>query len=61
VLGQRRSTQRNRPRGKDDEAQPTADFIERVRQHGRYGNRKITALLGSMGGWEVNDKRVERI
>jgi putative transposase len=31
-----------------------------VRLYGRYGYRKIAALL-RQGGWLVNDKRVERI
>ena len=38
----------------------TADIIELARQYGRYGYRRITALLAS-AGWAVNKKRVERI
>lgn len=57
---QHRSTQRKTPRGRDDEARLTADIIELARQYGRYGYRKITALLRA-AGWLVNDKRVERI
>ena len=38
----------------------TADIIELARQYGRYGYRRITALLRS-AGWMVNKKRVERI
>ena len=60
ALGQHRSTQRKRPRGRDDEAQLTADIIELARQYGRYGYRKITAMLQE-AGWLVNEKRVERI
>src|SRR5215204_3355068 len=60
ALGQHRSTQRKAPRGKEDEEQLTADLIELARQYGRYGYRKITALLRD-AGWRVNDKRVERI
>jgi transposase InsO family protein len=60
ALGQHRSTQRKAPRGKADEEQLTADLIELARQYGRYGYRKITALLRE-AGWLVNDKRVERI
>ena len=37
-----------------------ADIIELARQYGRYGYRKIAALLRH-AGWLVNDKRVERI
>jgi putative transposase len=38
----------------------TADIIELARQYGRYGYRRITALLRRVG-WTVNKKRVERI
>ncbi len=61
ALGQHRSTQRKRPRGRDDEERLTADIIELARQYGRYGYRKIAQLLRSTAGWVVNDKRVERI
>ena len=60
VLGQHRSTQRKPPRTPDDEAQLTADIIELAKQYGRYGYRRITALLRS-AGWAVNAKRVQRI
>jgi putative transposase len=60
ALGQHRSTQRKAPRGQEDEEQLTADLIELARQYGRYGYRKIAALLRD-AGWRVNDKRVERI
>lgn len=60
VLGQHRSTQRRVPTGRDDEERLTADIIELARQYGRYGFRKIAALLWN-AGWVVNDKRVERI
>jgi putative transposase len=60
ALGQHRSTQRKPPRGREDEAQLTADLVELARQYGRYGYRKIAALL-RRAGWLVNDKRVERI
>src|SRR5690349_9013876 len=61
VLGQHRSTQRKRPRGRNDEEQLTADIVELARRYGRYGYRKIAELLRSTAGWVVNDKRVERI
>ena len=61
VLGQHRSTQRRIPRGRDDEEQLIADLVELARCYGRYGYRKIAALLRSTAGWVVNDKRVERI
>jgi transposase InsO family protein len=60
VLGQHRSTQRKAPRGREDEGRLVADIIELTRQYGRYGYRKIAALL-RQAGWLVNDKRVERI
>ena len=61
ALGQHRSTQRKRPRGRDDEDQLTADLIGLARQYGRYGYRKVAELLRSTAGWVVNDKRVERV
>lgn len=61
VLGQHRSTQRQIPRGRDDEERLTADIVALARQYGRYGYRKIAELLRSTAGWVVNDKRVERI
>lgn len=60
VLGQHRSTQRKAPRGSDDEAALTADIVELAKRYGRYGYRRITALLRD-AGWAVNRKRVERI
>ncbi|SVD34901.1 uncharacterized protein METZ01_LOCUS387755 [marine metagenome] len=60
VLGQHRSTQRRRPRGRADEDRLVADMIELARQYGRYGYRRIAALLRD-AGWHVNDKRVERL
>jgi putative transposase len=60
VLGQHRSTQRNRPRGRDDEERLTADIVALARYYGRYGYRRIAELL-RRAGWIVNDKRVERI
>ena len=60
VLGQHRSTQRRVPRGREDEEHLVADMIELARQHGRYGYRRIAALL-RQAGWQVNDKRIERL
>jgi putative transposase len=60
VLGQHRSTQRKAPRGADDEAALTEDIIALARQYGRYGYRRVTALLRH-AGWHVNAKRVERL
>jgi len=60
ALGQHRSTQRKIPTTPDDEEALTADIVELSRQYGRYGYRRITALL-RRAGWTVNKKRVERI
>ena len=60
VLGQHRSTQRKAPRGRADEAALTADIVALATRNGRYGYRRITAMLRD-AGWAVNAKRVERI
>ena len=60
ALGQHRSTQRKVPRGREDAKRLTADIIELARQYGRYGYRKIAALL-RQAGWSVSDGRVERV
>ena len=60
ALGQHRSTQRKVPRGRDDEDLLMADIVALAQQYGRYGYRRITALLRD-AGWVVNTKRVERI
>lgn len=60
MLGQHRSTQRRPSCGRDDEAALTADIVALARVYGRYGYRRITALL-RRSGWRVNAKRVERI
>ena len=59
VLGQHRSTQRKPPRTPDDEAALTADIVALATRYGRYGYRRVTALLRE-AGWAVNRKRVER-
>ena len=60
VLSQHRSTQRHVPRGQADEARLVVDMIEFTRQYGRYGYRRVAALLRDVG-WQVNDKRIERL
>ena len=60
VLRQPRSTQRKPVRGRDDEAALTADSVELAKTYGRYGYRRVTALL-RRAGWSVNAKRVQRI
>lgn len=60
VLCQPRSTQRYEPRLGDDEALLVRRIVELASEYGRYGYRRITALLQEEG-WRVNHKRVERI
>ncbi len=47
-------------RGADDERALTEDIIALAKQYGRYGYRRVTALLRD-AGWTVNRKRIERI
>jgi len=61
VLEQARATQRRALSPPSDEKQLTDDIIALATRYGRYGYRRITALLNSEHGWEVNHKRVERI
>jgi putative transposase len=60
VLGQSRTTQRYEHRPREDEDELTGRIIELATRFGRYGYRRITALLKAEG-WRVNHKRVERI
>ena len=60
ALGQPRSTQRYRPRMRDDEERLTEHMINLATKYGRYGYSRITALL-QRDGWKVNRKRVERL
>ena len=60
VLGQHRSTQRKVPKGRTGDASLTADIVELATRYGRYGYRRIAAMLEA-AGWAVNVKRVERI
>jgi transposase InsO family protein len=60
VLGQPRTTQRYQPIVVDDEAALTTAIVRLASQYGRYGYRRVTALLRAEG-WQVNHKRVERI
>ena len=59
ALGQYRSTQRRLTKGRADEERLVADMIELTRQCGRYGYRRVAALLRD-AGWQVNDKRIEK-
>ena len=60
VLGQPRTTQRYNKRIADDEEILTARIVELASRYGRYGYRRITAML-RLEGWQGNHKRVERI
>lgn len=60
VIGHARSTQRYRANPKTDEEALRSDIIRLATKYGRYGYRRVTALLRS-SGWKVNHKRVERI
>ena len=60
VLRQPRATQRYQAVQADDEERLTARIVELASEYGRYGYRRITALLRSEG-WKVNHKRVERL
>jgi transposase InsO family protein len=61
VLDQARTTQRRQLFPSSDEKRLTEDIIALATQYGRYGYRRITALLNNEKGWRVNHKRVERI
>jgi len=60
VIGQSRSSQRYRPKVKDDEQRLVARILELVSEFPRYGYRMITRLL-RQEGWTVNFKRIYRI
>ena len=61
VLEQARGTQRRNLSPPCDEKRLTNDIIALATKYGRYGYRRITALLNNEHGWRVNHKRVERI
>ena len=53
VLGQHRSVQRRAQRRADDEAALKESIVALARQYGRYGYRRVTALLRAEG-WRCN-------
>ncbi len=59
MLAQPRRTQRRPARVPRDEPALIARLIALARRFGRYGSRRITAMLRAEG-WRVNHKRVER-
>ena len=60
MLKQSRASQRHLPIVRDDELPLTQRIIELACMYGRYGYRRIAALL-RREGWHINHKRVERI
>lgn len=60
VLGQPRSTQRQKPKTREKERQLVRRMLELVAKHPRYGYRRIWALL-RREGWRVNRKRIWRL
>jgi putative transposase len=60
VLGQPRSTQRREPHVPEDEPPLVERMVALAKEYGRYGYRRITALL-EMEDWRVNHKRIERL
>ena len=60
ILKQPRATQRYLHYVPEEEELLVSRIIELAIQYGRYGYRRITAML-NQEGWEVNHKRVERI
>ena len=60
ALQQHRSAHRYVLKSSDDEDRLVHDMIELARQHGRYGYRRIAAMLRDLG-WQLNDKQVARL
>jgi transposase InsO family protein len=60
ALGQHRSVQRHAAKPRPGEAALTAEIVALAGAYGRYGYRRVTALL-RRAGWRVNAKRVERL
>lgn len=60
VLAQPRATQRYKKRVAEDEEILTTRMVALASEYGRYGYRRITAML-RWEGWRVNHKRVERL
>ncbi len=60
LLGQWRGTQRYGPLQRTDEDALTRAILALAAKYGRYGYRRITALL-QRAGWQVGKDRVQRI
>ena len=59
VLGQCRATQRYEPKYIDDEELLRSCVIDLASKYGRYGYKRITALLNE-DGWRVNHKGISK-
>ena len=60
TVGMARSTQQYKARKAEDDEALRLALIRLAKHYGRYGYRRITALLCTQG-WHVNHKRVARI
>ena len=60
IIGQVRTSQRYIPEVRSEEEKLTIEIVNLATRYGRYGYRRITALLKQQG-WKVNHKRIERI
>jgi hypothetical protein len=60
LVGQWRATQRYQPIERTDEDALTEAIIQLASEYGRYGYRRITALL-QRAGWQVGKDLVQRI
>ena len=57
VIGQPRATQRYPIKNSEEEEMLREEIVSLASQFGRYGYRRITAMLRN-DGWPVNHKRV---
>jgi len=60
VINQARSTQKREHPPPEEEQRLLRQMVELATQYGRYGYRRVTAML-RQEGWRVNHKRVERL
>lgn len=60
ALGIQRSSIRYVPEPRSDEGPLRADIVRLAAQYGRFGYRRVTALLWQEG-WQISQSRVERI
>ena len=60
LVSQPRGTQRYQPTQRQDEDQLTQAIVALASEYGRFGYRRITALLQKTG-WNVGRDRVQRI